>query len=155
LDGVRQALEGSGLDPRYLELELTEATVMRKVDEASKILEQIKKIGVSVSIDDFGTGYSSLSHLKRLPIDMLKIDQSFINDMSKNDDDVAIVTTIIGMAQTLDLKVVAEGVETEEQVSFLKNQDCDEIQGYLIGRPVSADNLISLFDRNLLPGASA
>ena len=155
LDGIKQALDESGLDARYLELELTEETVMRKVEEASSILEQIKNVGVNVSIDNFGTGYSSLSHLKRLPIDLLKIDRSFINDMAGSQDDVAIVSTIIRMGQSLNLKVVAEGVETEEQVAFLKERKCDEIQGYLISRPVSAENLISLFDRNLLPGATA
>lgn len=148
---VRKALDDSGLDPHWLELELTESAVMQRVEEAAAMLRDLRDMGVHISIDDFGTGYSSLSHLKRLPIDSLKIDRSFIQDMADDSDDVAIVSAIIAMAQTLRIKVIAEGVENDKQAMFLRAQGCDEIQGYLISRPVSADNLVSLFDRRLLP----
>ncbi|MEO5337800.1 MAG: EAL domain-containing protein [Magnetospirillum sp. WYHS-4] len=149
---VRDALESSNLDPRWLELEVTESAVMPRVDEAAAMLHELRAMGVHISIDDFGTGYSSLSHLKRLPIDSLKIDKTFVQDMAEDSDDVAIVSAIIAMAQTLRIRVIAEGVENEKQALFLRAQGCDEVQGYLIGRPVSPENLVSLFDRRLLPG---
>ena len=149
---VRKALEVSGLEPRFLEIEVTESALMNRVDKAADLLHELRFMGVHISIDDFGTGYSSFSYLKRMPIDTLKIDRSFVQDMSEDSDDIAIVSSIIAMSQAMDLRVVAEGVENEDQVALLRIQGCDEVQGYLIGRPVSAGDLYSLFDRNLLPG---
>lgn len=151
VETVKEALRVSELDPQYLELELTESAVMQHVEEAAEMLGELREMGVYISIDDFGTGYSSLSYLKKMPIDSLKIDRTFVQDMTEDSDDNAIVATIIAMGRALNLKVVAEGVETEQHVSFLRENGCDEVQGYLVSRPVSADNLISLFDRNLLP----
>ncbi|MBC7908247.1 MAG: EAL domain-containing protein [Rhodospirillaceae bacterium] len=155
---VAQALNESGLAPQYLELELTESVLMQRVDDVAKVLRELRQMGVHISIDDFGTGYSSLSYLKRMPIDSLKIDRSFVSDLLEdgeitNGEGAEIVSTIINLAHNLRLRAVAEGVETPEQAEFLRARGCDEIQGYLISRPVSGEDLISLFDRNLLPGA--
>jgi len=150
---VRRALASTGLEPRYLELELTESVLMQRVDEVAAVLHELRALGVTISIDDFGTGYSSLSYLKRMPIDALKIDQSFVNDITDDGDGAEIVSTIINLAHNLKLKAVAEGVETAAQADFLRAKGCDELQGYLISRPVSAEDLVSLFDRNLLPDA--
>ncbi|MGE5505395.1 MAG: EAL domain-containing protein [Actinomycetota bacterium] len=151
---VARALADSGLPPQYLELELTETVLMQRVEEVSQVLRQLRAMGVRISIDDFGTGYSSLNYLKRMPIDALKIDRSFVHDLSEDGDDAEIVSTIINLAHNLKLKAIAEGVETPEQAAFLKAKGCDEVQGYLISRPVSGEDLVSLFDRNLLPGAA-
>jgi len=151
---VRRALETTGLDPRYLELELTESVLMQRVDEVAEVLHEMRALGVCISIDDFGTGYSSLSYLKRMPIDALKIDRSFVADITEDGDGAEIVSTIINLAHNLKLKAVAEGVETAAQAEFLRAKGCDEVQGYLISRPVSAEDLVSLFDRNLLPEAA-
>ncbi len=131
-------LERAGLDPESLELELTETMIMDNTDEAIRILRSLKKLGVRIAIDDFGTGYSSLSQLKRLPIDVLKIDQSFIRDLTEHPDNAAITSTIITMAHNLRLAVVAEGVETAAQLAFLQNQGCHEAQGYYFSPPLSA-----------------
>lgn len=143
-------LDETGLEPSMLELELTESTLMERVDEVIAMLARLREIGVKVSIDDFGTGYSSFGYLKHIPVDTLKIDASFIRDMS-HEDDAEIVSAIIAMAHKLKLRVVAEGVELESQMEFLRIQNCDEIQGFLISRPLSADNMESLFNQNLLP----
>ncbi|WP_043743581.1 EAL domain-containing protein [Paramagnetospirillum magneticum] len=153
---VARALRETGLPPQYLELELTETVLMQRVDEVVAVLKSLRAMGVRISIDDFGTGYSSLSYLKRMPIDALKVDRSFVNDIfdgqSKvTEDGAEIVSTIINLAHNLKLKAIAEGVETPEQAEFLRSKGCDEVQGYLISRPVSGEDLISLFDRNLLP----
>ncbi len=150
-DLVQQALAESGLAPQYLELELTETVLMQRVEEVAAVLRELRQMGVHISIDDFGTGYSSLSYLKRMPIDALKIDRSFVNDITEDGDGAEIVSTIINLAHNLKLRAVAEGVETEEQAAFLRSKGCDEIQGFLVSRPVSATDLVSLFDRNLLP----
>ena len=150
---VRRALAVTGLEPHYLELELTETVLMQRVDEVAAVLHELRALGVTISIDDFGTGYSSLSYLKRMPIDSLKIDQSFVSDITDDGDGAEIVSTIINLAHNLKLKAVAEGVETAAQADFLRAKGCDELQGYLISRPVSAEDLVSLFDRNLLPDA--
>ena len=150
---VRRALDDSGLEPRYLELELTETVLMQRVDEVAVVLKQLRAMGVTIAIDDFGTGYSSLNYLKRMPIDSLKIDRSFVHDITEDGDGAEIVSTIINLAHNLKLKAVAEGVETAEQAEFLRARGCDEVQGYLISRPVSAEDLVSLFDRRLLPEA--
>jgi diguanylate cyclase (GGDEF)-like protein/PAS domain S-box-containing protein len=151
---VARALADSGLPPQYLELELTETVLMQRVEEVSQVLKQLRAMGVRISIDDFGTGYSSLNYLKRMPIDALKIDRSFVHDLGEAGDDAEIVSTIINLAHNLKLKAIAEGVETPEQAAYLRSKGCDEVQGYLISRPVSGEDLISLFDRNLLPEAA-
>jgi len=127
------------LDARYIELELTEGALMSNPDEASSALQEIRNMGFSVSIDDFGTGYSSLSYLKQFPVDALKLDRSFVSEVTTNREDAAIAQAVINIADTLGLRVVAEGVETLEQLSFLKSIGCDEIQGFFISPPVPAE----------------
>jgi len=141
---VRQVLEESGLAPHLLELELTESQLLDSVEHIIATFRQLHELGVKLAIDDFGTGYSSLSYLKRLPVDYVKIDQAFIRGLKEGSEDAAITRAIIVMAHSLELMVVAEGVETEEQLRFLRDQDCDEVQGYLISRPVQADVLARL-----------
>jgi EAL domain-containing protein (putative c-di-GMP-specific phosphodiesterase class I) len=145
LDTIAHALAASGLPPEYLEVEITESVVMQNASEAIVTLEKLSQMGVQVSIDDFGTGYSSLSYLKRFPIDKLKIDRSFIRDISSDMDDAAIVRATIGLAHNLRLKVIAEGVESEDQLQFLDSLGCDEYQGYLKSKPVPAHE----FERHL------
>jgi len=137
---IKEALDSTGLNPAYLEIELTESLLMQDVEEGINILQALKDLGLHVSIDDFGTGFSSLSYLKRLPVDKLKIDQSFIKDLTTDPGDAAIVTSMITLAHNLDLTVIAEGVENAEQVGFLRAEKCDEIQGYLISKPMPADD---------------
>jgi len=141
---VRAALEDSGLAPACLEIEITESTVMRDTGEAAEVLRSLKALGIALSIDDFGTGYSSLSYLKRFPIDVLKIDRSFIMDVVDDPNDAAITRAIIALAHELNLEAVAEGVETAEQLVFLKANGCDEIQGYYFSRPVWPEQLEAL-----------
>lgn len=136
---VTRAIEDTGLDTQWLELELTESMLMQDPKATTETLQRLKSAGIHLSIDDFGTGYSSLSYLKRFPIDALKIDRSFVSDITTNPDDAAIATTIILMAHSLRLNVVAEGVETESQLSFLSVLQCNEIQGFLFSPPVPAD----------------
>jgi diguanylate cyclase (GGDEF)-like protein len=138
---VSQALDEVNLAPERLELEVTESSAMENPEAAAAIMRELKALGVRISIDDFGTGYSSLSHLKRLPFDMLKIDKSFIRDITTDPDDAAIVSAVIAMAHTLKLRVVAEGVETEEQMRFLTDEGCDRVQGWLFSRPLPAEQL--------------
>jgi diguanylate cyclase (GGDEF)-like protein len=138
LDGIADALRKSGLDPAYLEVEITESVVMQKASEAIGTLQELARMGVHISIDDFGTGYSSLSYLKRFPLHTLKIDRSFIRDLSTNQDDATIVVAIVAMAHNLRLKVVAEGVETSDQLRLLHALGTDEYQGYHHSRPVAA-----------------
>jgi diguanylate cyclase (GGDEF)-like protein len=138
VESVSRALEDADLDARHLELEITESVVMHNAGEAILMLEQLHRMGVGLSIDDFGTGYSSLNYLKRFPIDKLKIDQSFIRDISVDTDDAAIVQAIIAMAHGLRLRVVAEGVENEGQLNFLRALDNDEYQGFYYSKPLSA-----------------
>lgn len=141
---VRQVLEDTGLAPRYLELELTESQLLDSVEHIIATFQQLRDLGVKLAIDDFGTGYSSLSYLKRIPVDYVKIDQAFIRGLGEGTEDAAITRAIIAMAHGLSLKVVAEGVERREQLEFLKNECCDEVQGYLISRPMEADGLAGL-----------
>ena len=138
VESIAEILAETGLAPERLELELTESALMKDTETAVETLRRIKKTGVRIAIDDFGTGYSSLSHLKRLPIDVLKIDRSFVCESTTAPDDAAIVMAIIGLAHNLKLKVIAEGVETEEQLAFLRLLNCDEIQGYLCSKPLAA-----------------
>jgi len=133
---IEQVLGESRLHPSLLELELTEGMLMHNVEEATHILARLDEIGVRLAIDDFGTGYSSLSYLKRFPIHTLKIDRSFVRDISTDPDDAAIVTAIVAMARSLNLRVTAEGVETDEQAAFLRSLTCDQAQGFHFGRPM-------------------
>lgn len=144
---ISKIIEETEIDPSYLELEMTESTIMKN-DNYALTLCYLRNIGIKISIDDFGTGYSSLSYLKQLPLDILKIDKSFIQDMTDSPDDASLVMTIITLAHNLGLKVVAEGVETEEQLRFLHLLRCDEWQGYLFSRPVAAGEFKELLDTN-------
>lgn len=135
---IGQLLLETGLAPRYLELEITESMVMQDVERVTAILKELKNMGTSLAMDDFGTGYSSLGYLRRFPFDKLKIDQSFVRDITSDPDNAAIATTVIAMAHSLHLKVIAEGVETEGQLNYLRSHGCDEMQGYYFSRPVPA-----------------
>ncbi len=145
---VNQTLRETGLEGRYLELELTETMVMHDPERFIPILEELKELGVKLSVDDFGTGYSSLSYLKRLPFDRLKIDQSFVRDIATDTNDAVIVQTVISLGHTLGLKVIAEGVETLEQLTFLCRHRCDDMQGYYSSRPVTAEQFGRLLREN-------
>ncbi|PSS57350.1 bifunctional diguanylate cyclase/phosphodiesterase [Pseudomonas sp. BBP2017] len=146
---VRQVLEESGLAPHLLELELTESQLLDSVEHIITTFQQLHELGVKLAIDDFGTGYSSLSYLKRFPVDYVKIDQTFIRGLHEGSEDAAITRAIIAMAKSLELKVVAEGVETPEQLALLREQGCDEVQGYLISKPVDAGALRDLLGRSM------
>lgn len=141
---VAQTLHETGLDPDYLELELTEGIIMENIETTITTLKELKKMGVHISVDDFGTGYSSLAYLKRFPIDTLKIDRSFVLDITTDPDDAMIAMLIINVAHHLKLRVIAEGVETKEQLAFLRSHGCDEIQGYLFSRPLPAEEFVRL-----------
>ncbi|MCP4266685.1 MAG: EAL domain-containing protein [Candidatus Brocadiaceae bacterium] len=135
VDLINNSLKETGLHPDFLELEITESCILENASIAIDMMHEIKEMGIHLSIDDFGVGFSSLSMLKNLPIDKLKIDRSFVSDVTTNADDATIVKSIISLAHNLNLKVIAEGVETVEQLEFLRTHDCDEIQGYLLGKP--------------------
>ncbi len=142
IETVTRALKDVGMDPLHLELEITESTVMQNPEKAIATLKQFKEMGIRISIDDFGTGYSSLNYLRRIQFDSLKIDRSFVMNINTSPDDAAIVRAIIAMAHSLKLTVIAEGVETEEQFAFLRELDCDEVQGYLFSKPLHAGECI-------------
>ncbi|MEE9099258.1 EAL domain-containing protein [Pseudomonas nitroreducens] len=144
VDLVRTVLEETGLPPHLLELELTESQLLDNVESVTTTFRQLREMGVKLAIDDFGTGYSSLSYLKRFPVDYVKIDQTFIRDLSQQGEDAAITRAIIAMAHSLELKVVAEGVEQAEQLRFLRAHHCDEIQGFLISPPLAAGDCLEL-----------
>ncbi|MFZ3017169.1 MAG: EAL domain-containing protein [Gallionella sp.] len=146
VETVARALQQSGLPAELLELELTESILLQDIEVAIRTLHSLKDMGVKLSIDDFGTGYSSLSYLKRLAVDKLKIDQSFVRDLTEDADSAAIVRAIIQLGHTMQLKVIAEGVENEAQLAFLRNYDCDEVQGYLYSRPVAAHEFVKLLE---------
>jgi diguanylate cyclase (GGDEF)-like protein len=141
VEQVRRVLQESGLNPSCLELEITESNAMQNAENTIYTLRDLKTIGVRISMDDFGTGYSSLNYLKRFPIDTLKLDQSFVREVTTDKSDAAIVSAVITMAHSLNLEVVAEGVETEGQLDFLQRHHCDRIQGYLFSAPLSAEDL--------------
>jgi diguanylate cyclase (GGDEF)-like protein/PAS domain S-box-containing protein len=147
---VRQALGESGLEAKFLELEITESAIMKDVESAAQMLRDLKSLGVRLSVDDFGTGHSSLSYLKRFATDTLKIDQSFVRDITTDPDDALIARTIIGMAHNLGMKVVAEGVETEAQIAFLARNGCDEMQGYYYSKPLPVDVYTALLEERRL-----
>jgi diguanylate cyclase (GGDEF)-like protein/PAS domain S-box-containing protein len=144
VETVSQALAHSGLDPSLLELELTESVVMRDVEESARQMERLRALGVGIAIDDFGTGYSSLSYLRRLPIDTLKIDQSFLKELETDDTTLILVHAIVAVAHSLKLTVVAEGVENERQLAALRSAGCDRIQGYLLGEPLPQQDVEEL-----------
>jgi diguanylate cyclase (GGDEF)-like protein len=144
LSRVSAALRDSGMDPADLELEVTEGVMMRDLQQSVQKMRELKATGVSLSIDDFGTGYSSLSALKTFPISRLKIDKSFVRELVEQSEDQAIAKAIISLGHQLNLRVIAEGVETEMQRQFLRDNDCDEMQGYLFSRPVSADAIAAM-----------
>jgi diguanylate cyclase (GGDEF)-like protein/PAS domain S-box-containing protein len=150
LQDVARVLEETGLDPAALEFEITESMVMHDPERAVKLLSRLKDMGIHISIDDFGTGYSSLSYLKRFPLDSVKIDRSFIRDIPGDADDAAITRAIIAMAHSLRLTVIAEGVETEEQLSFLREHGCDEMQGYYFSKPLPEDEVLKLVGSGLV-----
>jgi EAL domain-containing protein (putative c-di-GMP-specific phosphodiesterase class I) len=150
---VGAALSDAALDPAALHLEVTESAVMRHAETAVDTLTALKELGVAIHLDDFGTGYSSLSHLRRFPIDALKIDRSFVAAVTDNDDDETIVAAIISMATSLDVEVVAEGIETAEQSELLQALGCRMAQGFFYSRPTDAETITALLDRSL-PGAN-
>lgn len=147
---IREILLDTMISPQRLELEITESTLMRNPEKAIQTLTELKAMGMGVAIDDFGTGYSSLSHLKRLPLDFLKIDRSFVNGLASSPSDQAIIRATIAMAHSLNLKVIAEGVETEEQLSFLQEHGCDEIQGYFFSRPLPSGEIPGILAKGYL-----
>ena len=141
VETVTEILDKTGLDPRLLELEITEGVLMDRAETSAELLNQLKKMGLRLAIDDFGTGFSSLSYLKQFPIDTLKIDRSFVMSLPRDENDGAIVKAIINLAQSMDIKTIAEGVETEEQLRFLQELKCTEVQGYLFSRPLPANEI--------------
>jgi len=146
---VTRILDEEGLPPEYLELELTEGVAMHNPQSAIAVMNNLQERGVRMSIDDFGTGYSSLSYLKEFKVYKLKIDQSFVRDISTDPEDKAIVSAIINLAKSLGLKTIAEGVETEGQQAFLREQGCDEMQGYLFSKPIPAEQFDALLKQGL------
>ncbi|WP_339529009.1 bifunctional diguanylate cyclase/phosphodiesterase [Pseudomonas mucidolens] len=147
---IANILKDTGLPPACLELELTESILMREVNEAMQILASLKNLGLSIAVDDFGTGYSSLNYLKQFPIDVLKIDRTFVDGLPSGEQDAQIARAIIAMAHSLNLAVIAEGVETHEQLDFLREHGCDEVQGYLFGRPMPANRFEAQFCNDAL-----
>ncbi|MCV6590819.1 MAG: EAL domain-containing protein [Marinobacterium sp.] len=150
VETVRHTLAETGLSPRYLELEITEGVLMDNLQQAMQILQQLRDMGITLAIDDFGTGYSSLNYLKKMPVDILKIDRSFVQDIPHDSDDIAITNTIISMAGQLGLSVIAEGIETREQMQFLQQHTCIIGQGFLFSPPVALDELIELCQLELV-----
>jgi EAL domain-containing protein (putative c-di-GMP-specific phosphodiesterase class I) len=144
VERIAGALRDTGLPPSSLELEVTESLLMRDLNQAVERMRELKEMGVSLSIDDFGTGYSSLSALKSFPISTLKIDKSFVAELADNTDDQAIAMAVISLGHKLNLRVIAEGVETEQQCAFLRANDCDEMQGYLFSPPVPAERITEM-----------
>jgi diguanylate cyclase (GGDEF)-like protein len=150
---IKRILDRHRIDPALLELEITESSLMVNPEEATRTLEYLKSLGVGISIDDFGTGYSSLGYLKRFPLDSLKVDRSFVRDVTTDADDATITRAVITMAHALGLEVIAEGVETESQLAFLVENGCDQIQGFYLARPQPAEDCVrSLIERRLIAG---
>jgi predicted signal transduction protein with EAL and GGDEF domain len=147
VERLRRTIQELGIDPAILELEVTESVIIEGAGDARQALDQIAALGVGIAIDDFGTGYSGLAYLKRLPIDTVKIDQSFVRDLTVDPDDAAIVTAIVAMAKSLGVDTVAEGVETEEQLAHLTALGCHRAQGYLLARPMNAAAVARLLAR--------
>jgi diguanylate cyclase (GGDEF)-like protein/PAS domain S-box-containing protein len=149
LESIRAILKETRLEPHCLELELTESVLMRHAETTTSLLQQLKAMGVQLAVDDFGTGYSSLSYLRRFPIDALKIDRSFVREITTNPDDATIVSAVISMGRSLKQRVIAEGVETREQLTFLQNQHCAEGQGYYFSRPVFPEQFAKLLENGI------
>jgi EAL domain-containing protein (putative c-di-GMP-specific phosphodiesterase class I) len=145
---IAEVLAQTQLDPKYLELEITETTAVKHMEFTQSVLHKLQETGVCIAMDDFGTGYSSLNYLKQLPLNTLKIDRSFIMDLKPDSKDLKIVNAVISLGQGLDLKVVAEGVETEEQLNLLRSLNCDIVQGYLFSRPITANNMTEMLQAN-------
>ena len=148
---VQSVLADTGLAPGRLELEITEGVLINDFARAVSILRRLKLLGVSIAMDDFGTGYSSLSYLQSFPFDKIKIDRTFVANLSKNPQSAAIIRAVIGLAHGLNLPVVAEGVETEEQSAFLTRESCDQMQGYLLGRPLPIEDYAEVIGRVQTP----
>ncbi|HZX33196.1 MAG TPA: EAL domain-containing protein, partial [Rhodocyclaceae bacterium] len=144
VDKVRAIVQGAGMDARHLEIELTESAVMKDAEHGIRTMHQLKELGVSLSIDDFGTGYSSLSYLKQLPLDTLKIDRSFVTDAPSDPEAVSIIRAIVAMGHSLQFEIIAEGVETPEQIDFLRQGTVDILQGFYFSKPVPADDFHAL-----------
>jgi EAL domain-containing protein (putative c-di-GMP-specific phosphodiesterase class I) len=142
---IKSLVSAAGIDPALIELEITESQLMQDPDHAIRVMRALRDAGMRIAIDDFGTGYSSLAYLTRFPVGALKIDRSFVKDMSSDTADATIVRTIIEMAHSLGFTVVAEGVETEEQANFLRLLRCEQAQGYLFARPMPAAELAAVF----------
>lgn len=145
---IERILYDTGMEPTLLELEITESTAMQDIDFTVDVLRKLREKGIRISLDDFGTGYSSLNYLKILPLDTLKIDKSFIHDIASNTNEEAIAKSVIGIAHKMNLMVVAEGVETNEQLEFLKDHMCDKVQGYLLSKPLPSDQLEKILKKN-------
>jgi len=155
LEGIFAILQDTGLDPRFLELELTESVLMKRAESSESILKALRAREVRVAVDDFGTGYSSLSYLRKFSIDALKVDQSFVRQITTTPDETTIVAAVISMARSLKLRVVAEGVETREELAFLQAHQCDEAQGYYFGRPVLPEQFAALLTTGISKTVSA
>ncbi|MDH2433138.1 REC domain-containing phosphodiesterase [Pokkaliibacter sp. MBI-7] len=149
VESVMEVLSNHALSPTQLEIEITESALMQEPDSTQRMLRRLRDLGVSISLDDFGTGYSSLSYLKRFPVNVLKIDRSFIKDIPDDNDDMEITRAILAMASRLNLAVVAEGVETQAQLEFLANEGCDLVQGYYVSRPLPSEQFIALLSHPL------
>ena len=152
IDRVRQVFAETRIAPQQLVLEITESTVMSDLENGLEVLANLRNLGVKLSMDDFGTGYSSLSSLHRLPIDALKVDRSFVSRMVAETDAALLVRTIAALARNLDLTIVAEGVETREQLAYLAARGCDVVQGYLFGRPMPAELIPDVLEAQALLG---
>jgi EAL domain-containing protein (putative c-di-GMP-specific phosphodiesterase class I) len=153
---VTSALASSGLPPHRLELEITESVLLQDNEATLTTLHQLRQLGVRISMDDFGTGYSSLSYLRSFPFDKIKIDQSFVRDLSGKEDSLAIIRAVAGLGRNLGMATTAEGVETREQLGYLRQEGCTEVQGYLFSRPLPARNIIPLLEsvrKELRPAA--
>ena len=150
-DYVNNVINEVGVSHNHIELEITESLLMKNIEETLSKLNELADLGIKISIDDFGTGYSSLSYLKKFPISKLKIDKSFVDDVCTRDDDAEIASTIIAMGHNLNMKVIAEGVETFEQLAFLQSRGCDEVQGYYYSKPLIFKDLVKYIeDKNYI-----
>ena len=146
-DTIAAILHECGVEASHITLEITESVFMENTEAVAAMLHKLSAMGLGIAIDDFGTGYSSLSYLKRFPVDTLKIDRSFVMDIATDPDDAAIVTAIIALAHSLQMKVIAEGVETEEQLAFLRQKNCGHYQGYYFSKPLPAAEIVSTLRR--------